>query len=59
VLHGLITPHPGPLIAIASLHAQLGTTLALGIVVAIPTTVVPCGPRPGGCCEPTTATVPP
>ena len=43
VLHGLIPPHPGPLIAIAAVHAQLGITLALGIVVAIPTVVI-CGP---------------
>jgi GntP family gluconate:H+ symporter len=43
VLHGLIPPHPGPLIAIAAVHAQLGTTLALGIVVAIPTVIL-CGP---------------
>jgi H+/gluconate symporter-like permease len=42
-LHGLIPPHPGPLIAIAAVHAQLGTTLALGIVVAIPTVIL-CGP---------------
>ncbi|SOD70990.1 GntP family gluconate:H+ symporter [Jatrophihabitans sp. GAS493] len=42
-LHGLIPPHPGPLIAIAALHAQLGTTLALGLLVAIPTVVI-CGP---------------
>ena len=31
VLHGLIPPHPGPLIAIAALKAQLGITLALGL----------------------------
>jgi GntP family gluconate:H+ symporter len=43
VLHGLIPPHPGPLIAIAAVHAQLGTTLALGILVAIPTVIL-CGP---------------
>lgn len=43
VLHGLVPPHPGPLIAIAAVHAQLGTTLALGLLVAIPTVVV-CGP---------------
>jgi GntP family gluconate:H+ symporter len=42
-LHGLIPPHPGPLIAIAAVHANLGTTLALGIVVAIPTVII-CGP---------------
>ncbi len=43
VLHGLVPPHPGPLIAIAALHASLGTTLAFGILVAIPTVVI-CGP---------------
>jgi GntP family gluconate:H+ symporter len=43
VLHGLIPPHPGPLIAISAVHAQLGTTLALGILVAVPTVIV-CGP---------------
>lgn len=43
VLHGLIPPHPGPLIAIDAVHAQLGTTLALGILVAVPTVVI-CGP---------------
>ncbi|MBE7186886.1 gluconate:H+ symporter [Jatrophihabitans endophyticus] len=42
-LHGLIPPHPGPLIAIGFLHAQLGITLAFGIVVAIPTVII-CGP---------------
>jgi GntP family gluconate:H+ symporter len=45
-LHGLIPPHPGPLIAIASVHAQLGTTLALGILVALPTVAL-CGPLLG------------
>ena len=43
VLHGLIPPHPGPLIAIDAVHARLGTTLGLGLVVAIPTVVI-CGP---------------
>jgi GntP family gluconate:H+ symporter len=43
VLHGLIPPHPGPLIAISALHAQLGITLAFGLLVAIPTVVL-CGP---------------
>ena len=43
VLHGLIPPHPGPLIAISAVHAQLGTTLALGILVGLPTVVI-CGP---------------
>jgi GntP family gluconate:H+ symporter len=43
VLHGLIPPHPGPLLAISAVHAELGTTLALGLLVAIPTVVL-CGP---------------
>jgi GntP family gluconate:H+ symporter len=43
VLHGLIPPHPGPLLAISAVHAQLGITLGLGLIVAIPTVVI-CGP---------------
>ncbi len=39
-MHGLVPPHPGPLIAIETLGADLGTTLALGVLVAIPTVVV-------------------
>jgi GntP family gluconate:H+ symporter len=39
-MHGLVPPHPGPLIAIDSLGADLGTTLALGVLVAIPTVIV-------------------
>ncbi|MGS2587018.1 GntT/GntP/DsdX family permease [Streptomyces hebeiensis] len=40
VMHGLIPPHPGPLVAIDALGADLGVTLALGVVVAIPTVIV-------------------
>lgn len=40
VMHGLIPPHPGPLVAIDALHANLGVTLALGVVVAIPTVII-------------------
>ncbi|GAA2519169.1 gluconate:H+ symporter [Streptomyces gobitricini] len=40
VMHGLIPPHPGPLVAIDAIGADLGVTLALGIVVAVPTVVV-------------------
>lgn len=39
-LHGLVPPHPGPLIAIDALHANLGLTLGLGLVVAVPTVVI-------------------
>ncbi|MBW4095448.1 MAG: gluconate transporter [Acidobacteria bacterium] len=40
VLHGLIPPHPGPLVAISALNAPLGLTLALGLLVAIPTVII-------------------
>ncbi|MER7918983.1 MULTISPECIES: gluconate:H+ symporter [unclassified Streptomyces] len=40
VMHGLIPPHPGPLVAISALHANLGVTLAFGILVAVPTVIV-------------------
>ncbi|MFG2058618.1 SLC13 family permease [Micromonospora sp. NPDC048930] len=40
VLHGLVPPHPGPLVAIDALGANLGQTLALGLLVAIPTVIV-------------------
>jgi GntP family gluconate:H+ symporter len=40
VLHGFIPPHPGPLAAIAILHADVGMTLALGLLIAIPTVIV-------------------
>ena len=39
-MHGLVPPHPGPLTAIANLQADLGTTLLLGVLVAVPTVVV-------------------
>jgi gluconate:H+ symporter, GntP family len=40
VLHGLVPPHPGPLVAIDALKADLGTTLALGLLIAIPTVII-------------------
>jgi GntP family gluconate:H+ symporter len=40
ILHGLIPPHPGPLIAVDAVHANIGETLALGILVAIPTAAI-------------------
>ncbi|MFG2753058.1 GntT/GntP/DsdX family permease [Streptomyces xanthophaeus] len=40
VMHGLVPPHPGPLVAIDALHANLGVTLALGVLVAVPTVVI-------------------
>jgi GntP family gluconate:H+ symporter len=40
VMHGLVPPHPGPLAAIDSVDADLGVTLALGVLVAVPTLVI-------------------
>ncbi len=39
-MHGFVPPHPGPVTAIDYLGADLGLTLALGLVVAVPTIVV-------------------
>lgn len=39
-MHGLVPPHPGPLVAISTLGANLGLTLAFGVIVAIPTVIV-------------------
>jgi GntP family gluconate:H+ symporter len=39
-LHGLVPPHPGPLIAIDALGANLGLTLGLGLLVSIPTVAI-------------------
>ncbi|MFM6850673.1 MAG: GntP family permease [Terrabacter sp.] len=39
-MHGLVPPHPGPLVAIDALKADLGVTLGLGILVAVPTIAV-------------------
>ena len=39
-MHGFVPPHPGPLTAVGLLNADLGLTLALGVLVAIPTIIV-------------------
>lgn len=39
-LHGLVPPHPGPLIAINAVKADLGLTLGLGLLVAVPTVII-------------------
>lgn len=40
VMHGLVPPHPGPLVAIDAIGADLGVTLALGVLIAIPTVII-------------------
>src|SRR5690242_15480585 len=39
-MHGFVPPHPGPVTAVGYLGADLGLTLALGLLVAIPTIIV-------------------
>jgi GntP family gluconate:H+ symporter len=45
-LHALLPPHPGPLIAVSALHADLGLTMLFGAIVAIPAVVL-AGPLYG------------
>jgi GntP family gluconate:H+ symporter len=40
VLHALVPPHPGPMIAIDAMKADLGSTLLLGLLMSIPIAVV-------------------
>jgi GntP family gluconate:H+ symporter len=40
VVHALVPPHPGPLIAISALGANLGRTLAYGLIIAVPTAIL-------------------
>ena len=40
VVHALVPPHPGPLIAIGALGANLGRTLGFGLIVAVPTAIL-------------------
>src|SRR3954469_6429175 len=40
VLHALVPPHPGPMVAIDALKADLGTTLILGLLISLPIAVV-------------------
>lgn len=46
-LHALLPPHPGPLIAVGALHADLGLTMLLGLAIAIPAVIL-AGPLYGG-----------
>ncbi len=39
-MHAFVPPHPGPLVAVSTVGANLGTTLAFGIVLAIPVIVL-------------------
>ncbi|WP_103734683.1 gluconate:H+ symporter [Pseudomonas sp. GZJR-8] len=45
-LHALMPPHPGPLIAVGALHADLGLTMLLGLCLAVPAVIL-AGPLYG------------
>jgi GntP family gluconate:H+ symporter len=45
-LHALMPPHPGPLIAVGALHADLGLTMLLGFCIAVPGVIL-AGPLYG------------
>ena len=40
VVHALMPPHPGPLLAVNALGANLGLTLLYGLMVGIPTAII-------------------
>lgn len=40
VAHGLVPPHPGPIVAIGMLNADVGLTVAYSIAVGVPTALV-------------------
>jgi GntP family gluconate:H+ symporter len=40
VLHALVPPHPGPMVAIDAMKADLGVTLILGLLMSVPIAVV-------------------
>jgi GntP family gluconate:H+ symporter len=40
IAHALIPPHPGPLLAVDALGANLARTMFYGILVAIPTGII-------------------
>src|SRR5215472_9861437 len=40
VLHALVPPHPGPMVAIDAMKADLGVTLILGLLMSVPIAIV-------------------
>jgi GntP family gluconate:H+ symporter len=40
VSHGLVPPHPGPMVAIATLQADVGKTILYSLVVGLPAAVI-------------------
>lgn len=40
IMHGVMPPHPGPLVAIDALHANLGKVMLWGLLAAVPVAAV-------------------
>ena len=40
VVHGLIPPHPAAMLAVQAYHADVGRTIAFGLLVGVPTAIV-------------------
>ncbi|GAB2907717.1 GntP family permease [Paraburkholderia jirisanensis] len=40
VVHGLIPPHPAAMLAVQAYHADIGRTIAYGLIVGVPTAIV-------------------
>ena len=40
IVHGLIPPHPAAMLAVQAYHADVGKTIAYGLIVGVPTAVV-------------------
>ena len=40
VMHGLMPPHPGPVVAVAALNANMGLVLFWGFIIGIPTAAI-------------------
>lgn len=40
VTHGFLPPHPSPVALVAQFHANMGQTLLLGTIIAIPTVII-------------------
>ncbi|MBD1589252.1 gluconate:H+ symporter [Pseudomonas typographi] len=38
--HGLLPPHPAPMLAVAAFHANTGLTIFYGLLIAIPTAIL-------------------
>lgn len=45
-MHGMVPPHPGPLISVNQFGANIGLTMILGVICAIPTIII-AGPLYG------------